>query len=128
MTAIVKENLYSFEEYIQYEENPDNRYELVNGKLELMNPPTFRHILIAKLIERELDKEINRLELPWLAMREGGIRTGWWKSRISDVYVVSKDQIKDSLDESGILFSINEYWIVDPLEQQVTVLRLEEGL
>ena len=65
MTAIVKENLYSFEEYIQYEENPDNRYELVNGKLELMNPPTFRHILIAKLIERELDKEIVSNYLGW---------------------------------------------------------------
>ena len=157
MTAIVKENLYSFEEYIQYEENPDNRYELVNGKLELMNPSTFRHILIAKLIERELDKEINRLELPWLVMREGGIRTGWRKSRISDVYIVTKDQIKDSLDESGILstppllvaeivspesvkrdyrykrseyaaLGINEYWIIDPIEQQVTVLSLDEGL
>ena len=31
---------------------------MVNGKLKLMNPPTFRHILIAKFIERELDKEI----------------------------------------------------------------------
>ena len=157
MTAITKERFYTFEEYIIYDDNTDNRYELVNGKLELMNPPTFRHILIAKFIERELDKEINRLQLPWLAMREAGIRTGWRKSRISDLYVATKDQIRNSLDESGILstspvlvvevvspesvkrdyrykrseyaaLGINEYWIVDPLKQQVTILILDEGL
>ena len=157
MTATTLENSYSFEEYIKHEYDPNNRYELVDGKLELMNPPTFRHILIAKFIERELDKEINRLELPWLAFREGGIRTGWRKSRIADICVVTKEQIQDSLDESGILLTpplivvevvspesikrdyrfkrseyaalgIAEYWIIDPLEQKVTILVLKEGL
>ena len=156
MSATTQESLYSFEEYINYDD-PDNRYELVDGRLELMNPPTFRHILIAKFVERELDREINRLQLPWLAMREGGIRTGWRKSRIADVYVVEKEQIMDLLDESGVLktspllvvevvspestkrdyrykrseyaaLGINEYWIVDPIEQQVTILLLDEGL
>ena len=156
MTATTQKSLYSFEEYLQHDDL-DNRYELVDGKLEFMNPPTFRHILISKFIERELDKEINRLQLPWLAMREGGIRTGWRKSRIADVYVVKKEQIIDSLDESGVLqtspllvievvspestkrdyrykrseyaaLGINEYWIVDPIEQQVTILVLNEGL
>ena len=157
MTTATTNNLYSFEEYLHHDRDPDNRYELVDGKLELMNPPTFRHILIAKFLERELDKEINRLQLPWLAIREGGIRTGWRKSRIADVYVVDKQQVMDSLDESGVLSTppllvvevvspesikrdyrykrseyaavgINEYWIVDPIEQQVTVLVLDEGL
>jgi Uma2 family endonuclease len=95
-------NLYSFEEYLNYSDDSDNRYELVDGKLELMNPPTFRHILIAKFLERKLDKEINRLQLPWLSIREGGIRTGWRKSRIADVYVVTREQVRDSLDESVI--------------------------
>ena len=76
MTITTPQTEYSFEEYVQYDRDPDNRYELVNGKLELMNPPTFRHILISKFIERELDKEINRLKLPWLAMREGGNQNG----------------------------------------------------
>ena len=156
MTATTK-RLYSFEEYLRHQEDPDNRYELVDGGLELMNPPTFRHILIAKFIEQELDKEINRLKLPWLAIREGGIRTGWRKSRIADVYVVTTEQIAGSLDESGILdtspllvvevvspdsikrdyrfkrseyaaLGIPEYWIVDPIQQQVTILVLDEGL
>ena len=156
MTATTTTEIFSFEEYLHHDQ-PDSRYELVDGKLELMNPPTFRHILIAKFLERELDREINRLKLPWLAMREGGIRTGWRKSRIADVYVVEKEQVMDALDRSGVLetspllvvevispesikrdyrykrseyaaIGINEYWIVDPIEQQVTVLVLDEGL
>ena len=156
MTATTQKSLYSFEEYLQHDDL-DNRYELVDGKLELMNPPTFRHILICDFIRDALKAEINRLQLPWLAMREGGIRTGWRKSRIADVYVVKKEQIIDSLDESGVLqtspllvievvspestkrdyrykrseyaaLGINEYWIVDPIEQQLTILVLNEGL
>ncbi len=157
MTATTPKSLYSFEEYIKYEDNPDNRYELVEGKLELINPPTFRHILICDFIRDALKAEINRLKLPWLAIREGGIRTGWRKSRIADVYVVTREQVMGSLDESGVLetspilvievvspdsikrdyrykrseyaaLGINEYWIVDPIEQQVTILVLDEGL
>ncbi|MDJ0591952.1 MAG: Uma2 family endonuclease [Pleurocapsa sp. MO_226.B13] len=157
MTTTTPKTLYSFEEYLQWDLDPDNRYELVDGKLELMNPPTFRHILICDFIRDAFKAEINRLQLPWLAMREGGIRTGWRKSRIADIYVVEKEQIIDSLDESGVLetapllvvevvspesikrdyrykrseyaaLGINEYWIVDPLEQQVTILVLDEGL
>ena len=157
MATITPKSLYSFEEYLQNQGDRDNRYELVDGKLELMNPPTFRHILICDYIRDAFKTEINRLQLPWLSIREGGIRTGWRKSRISDVYVVTKEQVMDSLDESGVLetppllvvevvspdsikrdyrykrseyaaLGINEYWIVDPIEQQVTILILEEGL
>lgn len=157
MTATTKTNLYSFEEYLKYEGDSDNRYELVDGKLEFMNPPTFRHILICDFIRDAFKTEINRLKLPWLAIREGGIRTGWRKSRIADVYVVDREQIIGSLDESGVLdtsplliielvspesikrdyrfkrseyaaLEIDEYWIVDPIEQQVTILVLDEGL
>ena len=165
MTAITQTDLYSFEEYLRYEDDPDNRYELVDGRLELMNPPTFRHILICDFIRDAFKAEINRLKLPWLAIREGGIRTGWRKSRIADVYVVTTEQIAGSLDESGVLdtspllvvevvlmdtashispesvkrdyrfkrseyaaLGIPEYWIVDPIQQQVTILVLDEGL
>jgi Uma2 family endonuclease len=157
MTTITQKSLYSFEEYLKYEAEPDNRYELVDGRLELMNPPTFRHILICDFIRDAFKAEINRLELPWLAIREGGIRTGWRKSRIADVYVVEREQVLNSLDESGVLetppllvvevvssesvkrdyrykrseyaaLGINEYWIVDSQNQKITVLVLDEGL
>jgi len=157
MTAIARENLYSFEEYLTYNDNTDNRYELVNGKLEFITPPTFLHILICDLIRDALKAEIDRLNLSLIATRESGIRTGMNKSRIADICVLTKEQVMSSLDRAGICdtpltlvvevvspesikrdyrfkrseyaaLGIAEYWIVDPLEQQVTILILEEGL
>ena len=151
------DRLYSFEEYLAYDDGTGNRYELVDGRLELVNPPTFRHLLIAKFIEQVLDAEIGHRNLPWLCLREAGIRTGWRKSRLTDVYVVTINQVAASLDQSAICqtppllavevvspesvnrdyrykrseyaaLEIPEYWIVDPIESRVTVLLLEEGL
>lgn len=155
--TLITERLYSFEEYLAYEDGTDNRYELVEGKLELINPPTFRHILIAKFLEQILDAEINRLSLPWLCIKEAGIRTGWRKSRLCDVYIVKAEQVMELVDQSAVCqtspllvvevvspesikrdyrynlaeyaaLEIPEYWIVDPIESKVTVLLWEEGL
>ncbi|AFY35378.1 Uma2 family endonuclease [Calothrix sp. PCC 7507] len=157
MTQTTTERLYSFEEYLVYDDGSDNRYELVDGKLELMNPPTFRHILISKFIELAFDTEINRLSLPWLCFREAGVRTGWRKSRLPDVYVVTAEQVMEYLDKLAVCQSapilvvevvsldsvkrdyrykrseyaaleIPEYWIVDPIESKITILLLSEGL
>ena len=157
MTAITTERFHTFEEYIIYDDNTDNRYELVNGRLEAMTPPTFLHILICDLIRDSLKAEIDRLGLPLIATRESGIRTGFSKSRIADICVLTKEQVMNSLNAAGICNTppilavevvsqesikrdyrykrseyaasgVEEYWIVDPLEQQVTVLILDEGL
>ncbi len=157
MTQATTEKLYSFEDYLTYDDDTGNRYELIDGKLELMNPPTFRHLLIAKFIEQNFDVQIKKLNLPWMCFREAGIRTGWRKSRLSDVYVVTSEQVMEFLDKSAVCQSppllvvevvspesvkrdyrykrseyaaleIPEYWIVDPIEPKVTVLLLEEGL
>lgn len=152
----IKTNLYTFEEYLKYDD-PDNRYELVDGKLELMNPPTFRHLLISDFIQDSLKAEIRSLGLPWLCFKEAGIRTGKRKSRLPDLYVVTAEQVRGSLEESAVCetppllvvevvslelvkqdyrykrseyaaLEIPEYWIVDPIEDKVSALLLEEGL
>jgi len=157
MTQATTEHLFSFEEYLAYDDATDNRYELVDGKLELMNPPTFRHLLISDFIQDNFKAEINRLSLPWLCFREAGVRTGWRKSRLPDVYVVTTEQVKEFLDESAVCqtapilvvevvsldsvkrdyrykrseyaaLEIPEYWIVDPIESKITILLLSEGL
>lgn len=157
MKAEITEKLFTFEEYLVYDDGTHNRYELVDGKLELMNPPTFRHLLLAKFLEQVLDAEIRRLSLPWLCFREAGIRTGWRKSRVSDLYIVPVEQVRDFLDRSAVTeippllavevvspesvsrdyrykrseyaaLEIPEYWIVDPIESKVTVLLWEDGL
>lgn len=60
MTQTTTERLYSFEEYLAYDDGTDNRYELVDGKLESMNPPTFRHLLLAKFIVIKKSKLVLR--------------------------------------------------------------------
>jgi Uma2 family endonuclease len=63
MTVAIPIQQLSFEEYLAYDDGTDTRYELVNGQLEPMNPPTFRHLFIAKFLEQNLDSEITRLTL-----------------------------------------------------------------
>jgi Uma2 family endonuclease len=157
MTVTVAIQQLSFEEYLAYDDGTDTRYELVNGQLEPMNPPTFRHLFIAKFLEQNFDSEITRLMLPWLCFREAGVRTGWRKSRLTDIYVLRADQVAGMLDQSAVCqtspllvveivspdsikrdyrfkrseyaaLEIPEYWIVDPLALKVTVLYWEDGL
>jgi len=146
----------TFEEYLIYEDKTDNRYELVRGTLFLMNPPTVRHLLIAKLIERVLDAEINRLKLNLVALREAGVQTELDSARIPDVCVVTREQIANLLNQSAVFRTparlvvevvspsswqldyeqksseyankgIPEYWIVDPQNNKVLILWLVDG-
>ncbi|MCD8485341.1 MAG: Uma2 family endonuclease [Desertifilum sp.] len=157
MISPITEHLYTFAEYLNYDDGTDNRYELVEGRLELVNPPTIQHFLLAKFIERLLDAEINRLGLDWLCFKEVGVRTGKNKSRLTDICVVTSAQAKELITESAVFetppllvvevvspesisrdyrrkrseyaaLEVPEYWIVDPLKNQVCVLLLEEGL
>lgn len=147
----------TFEEYLTYDDGTGFHYELVDGRLELMNPPTIQHFLIAKFLEQILDAEIKRLGLPWLCFRETGVRTGRNKSRLTDLCVVKTEQARELMNLSAVFQSppllivevvspesikrdyrykrseyaaleVPEYWIVDPLEAKISVLLLEEGL
>ena len=148
---------YSFEDYCCYNDNTDNRYELIDGQLEIMTPPSFRHLLIADKLRAILNKAIAVEKLSLFCLPEMGVRTGWRKSRIVDLVVVSRCQVLESLEQSAICeippllaieivspdsiqrdyrykrseyaaLEIPEYWIVDPLLQKITVLTFNEGL
>jgi Uma2 family endonuclease len=108
--------------------------------------------LLSKFIEHLLDAEINRLGLDWLCFKE----TGKNKSRLTDVCVVTSAQAKELMNESAVFetapllvvevvspesisrdyrrkrseyaaLGVPEYWIVDPLKNQGSVLLLLEG-
>ncbi len=146
----------TFEEYLAYDDGTDHHYELVDGQLILMNPPRVEHFLITKFLEQQLDAEIQRLSLPWLTFRESGVRTGYAKSRLTDLCVVEQAQAKELLRQSAVFqtaprlivevispdsvardyrykrseyaaLEVPEYWIVDPLEAKLTLLVWEEG-
>ena len=95
-------NLYTFEEYLARDDGTDNRYELDNGELVLMNPPSIKHTLIIKFLERSFDAEIDRLSLPWLALRDTGVRTGLKSSKLPDLGVVTAEQAYILLNESAV--------------------------
>ncbi|BAY14273.1 hypothetical protein NIES2109_43740 [Nostoc sp. HK-01] len=146
----------TFEEYLTYDDGSGFHYELVDGTLELMNPPTIEHFLIVAFLDTTFISEIQRLSLAWLTFRETGTRTGRNKSRLTDLCVVTQEQARDLLKASAVFDSapllivevvspdsikrdyrhkrseyaavgVPEYWVVDPLELKITVLLLEEG-
>ncbi len=148
---------YSFEEYCHYDDNTDNRYELVDGYLEIMTPPSFRHVLIADKLKEILNQEIKRQSQSLICLSELGIRTGWKKSRIADLAVINRSHVIEFLEKTAICeispllaieivssdsiqrdyrykrseyaaVGIAEYWIVDPLDPKITVLTFNEGL
>jgi Uma2 family endonuclease len=133
----------TFEEYLTYDDGTDTRYELVNGELVAMNPPTWLHFLIAKFLERAFDDEIAKLQHPWLVLQGAGQQTKDDGSRLPDISVVPIESIEGCLDQSAVLTvaailvveivsestatqdyrekvkeyqdkGIREYWIADP--------------
>ena len=151
MTATRKPKL-TFQEYIRYDDDTDNRYELEDGELNLIPIPTVRHALINSLLGHAIDMEISRLQLPWACLTSIGIRTGVNWVRIPDLCVVTEEEILAKLDQAAIIdwalvaveivsaessdrdyrfkrseysaVGIPEYWIIDPTEGKVSVLSL----
>ncbi|MBC1219048.1 Uma2 family endonuclease [Nostoc sp. UCD121] len=146
----------TFEEYLTYDDGNGFHYELVDGKLELMNPPTIEHFLIVDFLDTAFKAEIKRCSSPWLCFRESGVRTGRNKSRLTDLCVVTLEQARELLNASAVFQSppllivevvspesvkrdyrhkrseyaaleVPEYWIVDSLEAKISVLLLEDG-
>lgn len=150
------EHFYSFTEYLNYDDGTNNPYELVAGRLLKVNPPTFRHLLVADFLQEFLKGEIKRGQTPWVCLREASIRTGLNRARLSDICVISATEIAKFLDQSAVCevapllvieivspssiaidyrykpseyaaLGISEYWIVDPLTSKISVLIWEEG-
>ncbi|WRH67233.1 MAG: Uma2 family endonuclease [Planktothrix sp. GU0601_MAG3] len=157
MITITTPPKLSFKDYLNYDDGTDNRYELEDGELILMNPPTGRHALVIYNLNNAFVAEINRLSLSWICLQNIGIRTSINRSRIPDLCIVTREQIQEKLDVSAVLESpailaiemvspeskirdyrykrseysvvgIPEYWIIDPSEQKITILQLVEGL
>lgn len=142
MVATIASKL-SFADYQRFCETSEGRYELEQGALVEVTPPTWLHLAIAKFLECVFDSEIERLGHPWEAFREPGQQTGASSSRLPHVAVVPAEAIAHNLGEVAILEvaalllvevvsestavrdycekvaeyqakGIQEYWIVDP--------------
>ncbi|MEA5533101.1 Uma2 family endonuclease [Crocosphaera sp. XPORK-15E] len=88
--------LYSFEEYLNYDDGTDNKYELVNGELKVMPTASGFHALILVLIYDILKAEIERIKQQWKVMPGTvGVRTAKTKSRIPDLVILSESQCQE---------------------------------
>lgn len=148
----------TFSEYLNYEDGTDNRYELVDGELVVMNPPAKRHFNITRFLVRLFEDESLRQGLDIEVFTGIGVRTGLNSSRIPDVSLVNGSQWRNLSDDASAVIEadlllavevvspgeeqikrdyidkvaeyrdapIAEYWIVDPIEQKITVLVLEK--
>lgn len=147
----------TFDDYLNYHDDTDHRYELVDGELLEMPPGSDRHEAIIVFLLIRFYLEIQRLGWDWQVRPSGtGVRTSVKKSRLPDLTVMTEEQRRSMQGKSAVLESppllivevvspesikrdyeqkpleyanqgIPEYWIVDPLLNKVTVLWLVEG-
>ena len=102
----------TLEEYLNYNDGTDDRYELVNGELIKMSLPSGRHGAIAKFLERTFDAENARLQRTWITVRgDVGIQSPrgdrWDTVRIPDVTIISREQWQDLQDREAVI-GLNE--------------------
>jgi Uma2 family endonuclease len=88
-----QKKLYTFEEYLNYHDGTDLKYELFNGELIPMPTASGLHVLIMVFLFKQFDAEIQRLGLNWITIPSNvGVRTGETKSRIPDLVILSEIQ------------------------------------
>jgi Uma2 family endonuclease len=107
MTQAVVRSRVSFEEYIDICAQTEERYELVQGKLHQMNPPTVLHYRIAKFLEKVLDQAIEEnFDLDeWETFRDAGQRTEEDGSRLPDLAIVSRVEADKLLKQTAVFQS-----------------------
>ncbi|NJL99057.1 MAG: Uma2 family endonuclease [Synechococcaceae cyanobacterium SM2_3_2] len=98
----VLQRLLSFEEFLEWYPQDGRRYELIDGEVNEMHPvgdATSRrwreHEELAGRITRMLDREIERLALPYLLPKSACIKPeGDWDGYVPDVIVLDRRQLE----------------------------------
>jgi Uma2 family endonuclease len=90
----VLQRLLSFEEFLEWYPQDGRRYELVDGEVNEMRP-VGDHEELAGRITRMLDREIERLALPYLLPKSACIKPeGDWDGYVPDVIVLDRRQLE----------------------------------
>jgi Uma2 family endonuclease len=143
------------EDYLALTRNTNHFVELVNGNVEVLPMPTMTHQLIVAFMWRLLSDFVStrrlgiavigplRVRLRARLIREPDVmvmlnenaeRAGeeYWEAADLVVEVVSKDHKSRRRDlkekrEDYAKAGIREYWIINPQEETITVLKLNRG-
>jgi Uma2 family endonuclease len=102
----------TFEEYLNYDDGTDTRYELVDGELVAMSLGTGKHGGIAEFLHEQFRSQIQQKGLPWTCKQMTvGVRSprgrNWDTSRIPDVTVLSIAQWEAMADREAVI-NLNE--------------------
>jgi Uma2 family endonuclease len=154
--------MMSLEDYFNYDDDTDTRYELEDGELLIMPPESDLNLRIASF----LFAYFFQIEIPFYRLRIGTeiVVTGTRATvRLPDLMVLTEELAiaLESAIRSTVMMDmpppqlvvevvspgkknadrdyrykrsqyqargIMEYWIVDPIQQRITVLNLVEGL
>ncbi len=108
MTQTSTKRLFTFEEYLSYDDSTDNRYELVNGELVEMPPARGKHADIIDALNDIFKAEIKRLGRNWISRHSSiGVQRPQYgrraTSRIPDICVVTAEQWQGLLNKSAVL-------------------------
>ena len=160
----VKLSKLTFDEYLNYSDNTDNRYELIDGELIALPPESepnnfianylFFYLASSGLVPLRLIKTHN------CEVQVAVLRSGDAANRYPDLIILEPEHIPLTANRLTITFDmlpprlvvevvspgrvgrerdyerkraqysargIAEYWVIDPIQQVVTVLRLEDG-
>ena len=147
----------TLEEYLTYDDGTDQRYELDEGYLILMPPATGQHELIISFLLTYFFQIIQQQKLDLFAYASGvEFLTRPQQPRKPDVCLISRQQAQAIWGVSAILSTppmlavevvspesikrdyqiklreyaqagVAKYWIVDPLQEKITVLLLQNG-
>lgn len=98
----------TFQEYLNYSDGTDTRYELVDGELVPMSVGTGIHALIIDFLAEQLRTALGELDQHYKAAQGSiGVRSPragrWDTSRIPDITVVSLAQVKEMLGREAVI-------------------------
>lgn len=102
----------TFEDYLNYGDSTDTRYELVDGELVPMSLGTGKHGSIVRFLAKSFDAEIESTRNAWIALPGlVGVRsprgTRWDTVRIPDVSVMPLAQWEE-LENREAVINLNE--------------------
>jgi len=98
----------TFADYLDYFDDSDTKYELVDGELLAMAMGTGRHGETIEQVYRKISTEIERTAQPWI-VRQGqiGVRCprgiGLDTARIPDVVVMLRDEWQSLQDREAVI-------------------------
>ncbi|WP_341731497.1 Uma2 family endonuclease [Microcoleus sp. EPA2] len=154
----------TFDEYLNYSDNTDNRYELIDGELIALPPESEPNNFIANYLFFYLASSglvpLRLIKIHNCEVQVAVLRSGDAANRYPDLIILEPEHIPLTANRLTITFDmlpprlvvevvspgrvgsdrdyerkraqyaargIAEYWAIDPIEQVVTVLRLENG-